>query len=453
MISTWLKQAELPEYSEVLTSLTLTGNYGKQLDGHGYIAWTTRGITIHAQTNGVAQVLQELGGGKKTIGKLLPDNHYFRLDAKTQSGKTLVIDRVMPTGSYIHSESEYVAWKWEQNDILSIVQVTDNAGDKSFAGRTEILIVPQAIKIFPRSSTTHYENPVFGTTSTALDWLQYRCKLGTVSMRNRESGTFHVCLTDAESTSFDELFAIVSAVSFLSGRAAGFHAIEMHSGEATIQRFGWLKPKKTQNRLSPPIDSTRMNVEAYESFLAKMTDYFLSERGANVANLLFACHDSVDDNITTRAMVVCAALEGLLKPYSKELTVTSGLSADDKEKVITFCSDEGFSETITKRLQGFMSGMESPSVDQVLQSWIQKDFLNICQDDHKAWKSLRNRVMHGERITGRQEKKLQQHITDLDRMINMLNKITMHEAGYTGKYYDCSVYGYRNLTKPLGQAN
>lgn len=449
MLMGFLKDAESCNYSEALVSLRLIGNFGKTLDGQGKITWDESGVSIQAQTNGASELQKSMFGPQQKIGELLPDEFYFRLEGKTQAGQIVTIDRVMPENYKMHSGSEHVDWNLGRHDILDLVKVTDKIAHQKLSGTTEFLLSPEEIGTFPRLSETTYENPFFGSKSTRRDWLQFECKLGQVSAQKRECGIIRCKIKHESQIKLEELEAIQAAIAFLTGRQVGFRAVEIRWNNETHRYFGWRSPKRSANRMSPPIGLAITSVQLYETFLSKLTAYFLTPRGIEVASLIYACQDSTDNSFTTHAMVVCAALEGMLKPYSKELVVSSGLSADDKATIVAFCNKTELPENAVRRLEGFMNGMESPSVDQVLRNWIEDGYLEVSTSDHKAWKSLRNAVMHGTRVLAKTtQKKTQKRIDEIGRLTNLINKLAMSEAEYFGRYHDCSIHQEKVLQDP-----
>jgi hypothetical protein len=430
ILTRFLREAETCCFSETLVSLRLTGNFCKNLEGQGKITWGESGVSIQAQTNGGFELQESMAGPQQKIGEILPDEFYFRLEGETQDGQTVTIDRVMPHNYSTHSESEDVEWNLGKNDILDLVKVTEKIEHETLSGTTEFFLSPEKIGTYTRRSKPINENQMLGK----LDRLQIQCKLGLISAQKRESGTIHCKLKHESQIKLEELEAIQAAIAFLTGTQVGFRAVEIRWENEIHRYFGWRSPKHSANKMSPPIGLAITSVELYEPFLSKLTDYFLTPRGVDVAGFIYACHDSIDNSFTSNAMVVCAVLEGMLKPYTKELVVSSGLSADEKGSIVTFCKESGLSENLVKRLDGFMKGMESPSADQVLRNWIDDGFLDVSVEDHRAWKSLRNPAMHGTRLIlpTTTSGKIQKRIDEIGRLTNLINKLTMFEAGYFG---------------------
>ena len=450
MLIGWLKEAESLELSEQLVSLTLTGNFGKKLKGKGTISWVEGEVSLKAWTDGAEEIRLSMASKSQVeVGKLLPDEFFYRLEAVTQTGQNLIIERVMPDRFSIHSNSEDTSWDFRSQDLERPIRMTDSIEHKKLAGKIEFFLFPDHVHQFPRTSETVTKNPRFGSRSSTHDWLQFVCSLGEVSARKRPSGVIHVRIQNSASVDLQKLQAIRTAFCFLTGKFTNFQAMEIRWGDKTERFFGWPVANSSKNRLSPPLGIANCAWHMYETFLSKLTDYFLTERGGEVAGLIYACQDSADNNFTTHAMVVCASVEALLKPYSKNLEVSSGLSSDDKTSIVQFCKDQKFTENIINRLSGFMGGMESPSVDQVFRNWMDESFIGVTKKDHAAWKSLRNSVMHGQQILYNTTKtKTQKSFDSLNRLRNLFNKIILHEAGYDGQFYDYANHENRTFGSP-----
>ena len=445
MLMGFLKEAEKCNYSATLVSLRLIGNFGKTLYGQGEITWGESGVSIQAQTNGGPELQKSMFGPQQKIGEILPDEFYFRLEGETQDGQVVTISRVMPHNFHTHFGKEHVDWNFGQHELLDLVKVTEKINDEIPSATTEFFLSPEVIDTYPRRSKPN-ENQLLGKP----DRLQIQCKLGLVSAQKRESETIHCEIKHDSQIKLEQLNAIQSAIAFMTGRPVGFRAVEIRRENEIHRYFGWRSPKCPANRMSSPIGLAITSIPLYEKFLSKLTDYFLTPRGVNVAGFIYACHDSIDNSFTTNAMVVCAVLEGMLKPYTKELVVSSGLTADDKGKVVAFRKESEFPEKVVKRLEGFMTGMESPSVDQVMRNWIDDGFLDVSTADHKAWKSLRNPAMHGTRLVlpTTTSAKIQKRVDEMGRLTNLINKLIMFEAGYFDRYHDCSLHQERELHEP-----
>ncbi len=349
-------------------------------------------------------MLQQFGRAPCPLGHLIPDNYYLRLKGQSCDGETISIRRISPEDYDIHTGHSTTVWRIPQSSVFSEVEIS---GATKLSGNdvcTELLLSPLTIH-WPRSSTAIYENHHFGSRAFSRDWLEFECSLGKVVAQRIDSNFARVRVIHSNENLHVGL-SLTLAFSFVASRTVNLIAIETTAETATSRTI--LPPKwpNSRNRLAPPLREKAEFNPNVEHLLSQAADFFATDTGKQAGNLLHMCFGSVDSIFSTHALVVCVALESMIKLLVKKMNTEPTISDEQRESILTHLDEIGLGDQLVSRFSSFIGKVDETSPKNVLHALAAKRLLGISKDDVKAWDRLRNRIAHGKLLmagTGKTE--------------------------------------------------
>lgn len=439
LLDDWLTIVEKGNFSWPLTELRLKRTDGIVFEGSGHLTWDTeRGVRLQANTAGAEHLRGSFGEVPFRIGQVIPATAYLRLEARTQDGWDVHVERISSGwGHHLHWASEHVVWDIKEG-VSSIVEFS-RTNDSPNEVRTSMLLETVHLSLWPRQSQFIDENPRLGRRSSRADWLEVDTSIGKLIARQRQNelAEAHLVLGDSsEINHFDAANAVGLAFGFLLGHTVNVIGRESHLSNETRRVLNPIAPT-IKRACSPPLGYGPDLFEFVEPLLCKAMDFFVSKRGREIGNSLYACWDSADNNFTIRALVRCAVLEELIRIISDKSETISGIDDGEIERLLGVLKDGDYGKRFIERLKGFLGQLKYPSAKNVLKEWVEDGVLEIGHDDIKAWGDLRNATAHGKLIvTGEEREKLQQYVDASHRVENLINKLVLQSMGYEGKFFD-----------------
>jgi hypothetical protein len=447
MSQEWLDTMLDGDYQADLVRIAFEGGDGVRCEGQGRIAWTRdAGVRLDALTNGTDCVLKHILS-RNTPGKLLGDEYYMRVSARTADDWALSIERVDPENCEIRTEKGTVVWTIDQSQINSQVILTES-GTSTRTAITEFLLAPFECSRWPRASEFSYDNPWFGWRREKLDWLEFATSVGKVGACQWRNDVLKIKIrhTQPDGDRERELNAIRMAFNLLHGRTSNILASETTGGGETVRRFRLPSARQRDTRFFAPLGWPSRLPRCFEPLLSKAVDCFITESGGEIADYVYACHDSRDNTMSTHVMVLCATLEALIREVDEGRGETVALTGQQKDKLRTFLAQElNLDEKSVDRIMGLLSMLGQKPPQTTMKEWTQSGFLGIEKADTDAWLYLRRPVMHGELMRWRDADETQRQFDALRRVTNVTNKLLLHLIGYQGDYFDWVTYHERSF--------
>lgn len=443
-------------------SLTLVEGDSTRFSGSGRLVWREdEGIRVHAITDGGEQLVRRFGFGLP-VGQLVPFERYLSISGETQT-RWLASTRPSHTGGSTASmESAHVIWDFNAEDV-SLSRAALREGNHPRVLRA--LLGPSP-KSWSRPTTTESHNEHFGLQqSSRYDSFVFQTELGTVGARARSDVWFEIQMNMPQSSHtaepFDVLVALARAFGFLLGRRVGIRGFE-DVAPGTERRY--LDPWKgvTENALLPPLGSRAAYVENAERLLGMASNFFLTERGRSVGELLDLCWDTVDNNWTVHLTSVSICLEGLIRMASEQPELQhsedrdEGFTPADLQAIERWLGSNPAALTTrsVERLRNFLRGLPSRAPSDVLWDWRRKGLLGISREDIEAWKRTRHPAAHAGLIGPIQDRdRLQARVTRFFRVQNLMNRVILRLMNYQGRYVDYSQQGWPEVNFPHSAAS
>lgn len=182
-------------------------------------------------------------------------------------------------------------------------------------------------------------------------------------------------------------------------------------------------------------------------FLARASDFFASDIGAAVGNYLLVGMDSRNNTFTTHSLVLCVVLEGLARFFRLQQDVPSDdaseppMTPDREQAVKTALIDAGFSERKSRRIVGWIKGMDKGTSGKNSLNDLAAEGIVVTPEDVKAWTELRNKPAHGHLLmTEEDAADHQSYIDCICRVSNLINKLLLQAIGYEGPYFDYTTW-------------
>lgn len=444
MSNHFISDVQAGEITLPLVDLKLLRGDGQAHVGTGHLVWTADGCRLDAVTDGGSIVWGEFGRFGLTPGEIIPDDHYLALAGRTQDGWRISIERLDNGGYEHHVDQESLIWRMSDRSFRShlIYEQERSHGDETAAA---FVVIGSGVDLgtWPRSSETRVENPVFGRSRQQKDWLQFETSFGPVAVRMAESDSIQIRARSVKDCQMsDARSAIQKALSYVDGRRCEYSAFCEYDGK-TERR--WLKSFKDRSRLQRiyrPFNGTAMMTPCLEPMLSCLCNFFLTEEGKAIYELLDAWMDATENRFTSRVMVECGVVEALARiicennpAIGSEEQPDEVLSAVDDLKSHLTAMD--LSESTQTRLTGLLGTVRNRSAKDRLYAIQRSGWCGIQQDEIKSWNALRNKVMHGNSAVGDGSlPRFQKAVDHSAKIANLINKMVLQAAGYAGQFFD-----------------
>lgn len=450
MFDDWLDILLRGSYETTIPAIRIASGVLGPCQGSGRLSWQDhQRIRVQAETDNAAQLRGTFTGVVDTPGRLIPHDTYFAATGCTHDGWELTTNPVPRDGYHVRTDSPHVVWDFTTHGFR-LARTTQN-------GRVRILraLLGPPPDSWIRCSETEFRNPCFGFLSFRQDWLFTATSFGRVVARQRSELWFEVKLeiesTPARAEPSHLLTAVARAFSFVLGRRCFVRGHEDLSPDSTTRYVEIASRPPTRSTILQPLGWQMAYLQNVERLLGPCIDFFLTDSGEEVAQHLYVCWDSADNAFATQLAVASIALEGLLRlaagsPGSGQ---QSSLAADrDTFETWLDRNPESLTPHFIARLRGFLGMLNQPPrpVD-ILRSWRARQLLGVNDQDIEAWSRTRNSSAHAALIAPAPNRdELQNRVTRLDRVVNLINRIVLQLIGYTGNYVDYSQPGHPEVS-------
>lgn len=432
----WLRDVSQGQFETELVDVQLT-NQSNRFSGDGFLKWTgIEGARLECLTDGADQMIGRMGKGPCLPGQIIPDAYYLRLHAKTQSGETVEIERILPDNCHIRVGHPTIVWRIGPQTICSSIRISKTVRRAERPDTAYVLF--DAVDImWPRSSEFECKNPHFGDSTSKFDWLEYTCSAGSVVVQQLANGMAGLQITPQIPATDIDVNAFGLAFSFLVSRIVNVVAHESRSGDSICRVLHLPTRRLSDARFALPLGDGHQLSGHFEELLSKATNFFLTETGKEIGNLLHMCLGSVDAAFTTHALVVCVVLESLIKKVCANRPHRSSISAQQAESIFQHLEAIQLPQNITNRFRGFIDKLDVANPKNVLHEWAANGAMGLTKADINAWDFLRNSAAHGRLLwDDDQIEEKQKHLQKLHRVKNIINKILLSVMSYKGRYFD-----------------
>ena len=375
-------------------------------------------------------------------GRLIPEKEHLRAIAKTQSGWELQSDPFHLDGYHVQSGASNVLWDL----LVQGLTLTQPSTFTQTASRTIKAMIGLPLRHWPRVTETEVTTSHSTQRSSKCDWLLISSKIGEVIAHERSPDWFEVKFTTDDPTETKRLIsAIARAFGFVTGRRIEVRGYEEFARELQTRRLHLWDRSKSKNTLYPPLGIGINSLKNVENLLGRMIDFFLTKSGEKVAQHLELCWDTCDNWLETRLAIVGICVEGLLREADAAVPLDAETLRSDRRIVQSWRRklERNLSGAFIRRLNGFLSRIADRSPSDVLRDWETSSFLGVCREDTKAWKELRNSATHARNVGEFQDDcSIQDALDKFGRVVNLMNRIVLHLAHYSGTYTDYAAVGW-----------
>lgn len=426
-----------------LTACRLVDGRGNTFNGQGHLVWTASdGVHITLTTDGAEQLKKQFGKPVVPAGTIVPKDVFLTLSGKTMDQWNISISRLAPSGHDFHFDSPEVVWRFGGNQVLSDVEWTRELGiERHFV---DFLLWPARLPMWPRFSETAYNNPRFARKVEARDWLECTCATGVIAAR-RISDDKVLVRAECKSQELGDGVVQASALAFsyLMGKATCVMGSQMVIGKQMRRVLPRFRVEPKDNDIAPPLGTGYELTGQFESFLQKAIEFFSTEQGAEVGNLLYACWDAADNTFTTQTIVVCTVVESLVNKLSAGEDIAAPLTDEQSEALKKAVIGMKFSDAFQKRLAGFLTNINAVNVKNLLNKWADESRLGITRADATAWSALRNATAHGHRLSGGDAAKRQEQVRNRARVESLINRLVLSMMKYEGRFHDTADWQFK----------
>jgi len=454
MFDHWLDILQRGNYDLALPTLTITRGTAIHCQGSGWLTWQQgSGLVLRATTNGVNALFAAMADDHE-VGQLLPRESFLSVSGTSQDEWCVNLTQVPLDGYHIHGPSPHVVWNLSSPGVT----LSRPARRRGKNRKLHALFGPPP-ETWVRGTETEVRHPDFGRRIGALDWLEATTSAGRVVVRKRTDDWCEVVvyLSEAAVTrnAFDVLNAVGRAFSFVLGRRVHLRGYEDFTPETDIRYLYAAEIRPTRNGLYQPLGRSDVFRTSIEPLLGLAINFFLTERGTQVARHMHLCWDTADNDIQTQMSTASIVAEGLLLlATSRAQPPDPGFTPQDREAASRWLreNEQTLSPRFVARVRGLLGTLNHRRPIDVLQDWRQRSVLCVTQDDVEAWRELRNSTAHARLVEpGGNRQQFQTRLDYLRRVLNLLNRVVLMMMGYNGQYTDYSSPGWPDCAFPLPQ--
>lgn len=454
LISDWIATLLGGTLEVVLPTAKLIRGASVEFRGSARLVWQGGSdVRVFAETDGAATLIEEYGQSGIAPGQLLPREALVTVTGRTQDGWDTSTIPVPGDGYSLHAGSPHVIWDFTTGG-LSLSRPAPHGSERRKRVLRGLLGPPP--KDWIRGTEIEVRNEYFGRRSWKLDWLQASTSFGLVAARRRSDQWFEVQIVIEQvpprEDSIEILWAVARAFGFVLGRRLVIRGLENLVPERETRHLFGVEREPTRKSLPPPLGSGTAYRDHVEALLGRAIDFFITERGEQVARHLYLCWDTADNAFPTQLAVVGICVEALLRIASQNSKGTdSGYTDNDRAALEAWLgkTKDSLSERFVARLQGFIAALHHRRPVDILWEWQRNARLGVSAEDIDAWEKTRHPAAHGGlggRIPERSELQLQ--LNRLYRVFNLMNRIVLELVGYRGQYVDYSKAGWPEADFP-----
>lgn len=431
-------------FEVALPMLKLVQGASAEFRGSGRVVWQGNAeVRVLAATDGAEALIEGYGRSGVTLGQLVPHETFVSATGRTQEGWDASTSPVPLDGYKVHGDSPHVIWDFASPG-LSLSRPTPQGAERRQRVLRGVLGPPP--KDWIRATETEVRNEYFGGRSWKLDWLQARTSFGLVAARQRSDQWFEVQIaidrTPPRGEGLEILWAVARAFGFILGRRLVIRGFEDLLPDLETRNLAFFDREPTKNSLPLPLGSGSAYRDHVEVLLGRAIDFFMTERGEQVARHLYLCWDTADDAFPTRLAVAGICVEALLRMAAEGSEDSDrGYTERDKAAIEEWltANNASLSKRFVKRLRGFIGALDHRRPVDILWEWQRSGRLGVTAEDIYAWEKTRNPAAHGS-LAGRapERTELQLQLSRLYRVFNLMNRIVLELIGFEGQYVDYS---------------
>lgn len=439
-----------------LPALTLIRGDGLRFEGSGRLRWK-RGspIRISARTDGGKALLDSFWRERIQLGSLLPATDYLSVEAEATEGLVLSGVHTPCSGYRISDRSPRVVWNLEPPRLT-----LSRLGRGEGADRTVRALLGPPPSRWPHLTVIGPQDSDSRGTSWKRDALRAAVVFGEMAARQRSDQWFEVIATmnrlpEAEGEAV--LVAIRNAFSFMLGRRVSVLGYQEQLPDRVDCHIIATDQTSTKGHLLEPIGSGAAYYEHAESLVGRAVDFFLTDQGGKVAQDLALSWELVDCSLRAQHIVVCICLEALLGMMPNGTTDPERDRLEsDRRKLLDWCqgNPDSLSPQFVNRIQGWAGQIHKRRAGDVLHGCRKLGPVRVHKADIDAWDRIRNSSVHGGRnALSMDGADVQANLDDLFRLVNLVNRFTLHLMGYKGRYknYGQPHWPETDFPEPVGQ--
>lgn len=373
-------------------------------------------------------------------GELIPDSHYYRLEAIDVTGNVWINPSVMPKFEHrVHAEILTFACDHIEAQISA-----DNKADFVH------FVFPEDLK-FPMNISTSHKELVRGQERLSI---KRTLSSGTASGMQVH---YHRCSIDKTGDAF-ELVALalasdnrqvperfderlLEAIRFCSATRASPVMSEVSQAGQRVIRLAKAVP--LNNGLIP---SPLSDVGASQDFYRLMGCYFdyacqnaEGSGGAQLSAKLEGLFTLKGVWLETIALLLCVTTEGILDdPHFKPLGKPNATLLGLLKELFDWVKKAPVDRSLRDRALSAMGSMKSNRPVDKMYALVKAGALD--EADVASWKFLRNPSAHGSFEVD--ENKLQELLDHVYRLVTLIYKLTFLKIGYVGKFSDYARRGW-----------
>ena len=433
------------ECSEMV--LTRTGANGLVVRGPGEVWQNDEGILqfkMFALPEGYRGVL-EYSFRQRTVGRLLPDEDFFTLEAQDFAQRRWISPRVLPGCRGGHA----------QGMVCGRLQELVRTEIQPF-GREHcyIRLLIKGKLVFPCNQGTENIIRIGGVD---------RQMSNTLNVAFIEDGDYHFEIAHegehsvislqlpADQATSSTPSRIHESLQFVLGRQLAIMVVETNAGnQSNIRLVSALD--RDRGQLPPPLLFHQLDQGGFvwRMFMC----YFRHVHALNqigwhpISRHIGSAIESSAASIDAAVLALAVAVEGLVGECFPNLVPANPEFLSNLDNALAALQNVALSESTRNRINGSLNAMRRPRNSDVLHAFIAARNLTPCL--YESWSRLRNAAAHGGGTGGRE---IIETLELRDEVLFLFYSIVFAAINYSGQRTDYSVMGCPQAVWPILQQN
>lgn len=377
---------------------------------------------------GITDFMQELNENNEKVGKLIPEDSYYKLKAQSVNGDLFFCHRV-----YLRDHFNFKVYTCEICAELIITNNLDFTNSK--VARIEI---PYTIKL-PYNHALQSEKKYsdkWTSASTSLEIFEIQVENLTIDIFSKKNMTI-ILVQGEDQILVKDIQSIITTIEFLTASIIDRYVIEFEYQGQFKKIFHFYFEQRTEilNGYPPLRISITIDRGSYTEMFLKFFTFIKLNNGITIERTFRRIISSRNSFIINYAQTLTTAVEKLLKEYFSNNSLK--LNKSEIELIVAEIEKTTVCEKIKRRLKGMIwniFGQERS--DNILLDLVEKS--KIDRNFYDIWKTLRNSVNHGEDPS----QDLNVYHNYCSTNLVLYYKLIFLLIDYKGSYSDYSTIGY-----------
>lgn len=369
------------------------------------------------------------------VGELLKGDDYFSLSAKDLRGNIWKADRLL-INTDVGVDGSIIA----RSKIHELTSIQDYPVDAKKVN--DFLIYPYSGK-YPVNMVTHSQETSIRGTTRGFETNMAEYKIKSASVIAKQTKDFLEITVENKNVK-DNISNnhITEALEFILAKPMHLIYSQRIVGNRKIIRLRSFDNYQSRTIFQPPISISSIEFKSVNLLFKKYLEHIAKLKKDSfhpIASFIHSVIQAGEGSIEALGLTLAVTIEGMINSEFTKLKTPKDISVKEKEDILNYIIAGKFPSRIEERLKGMIENIDQTRAKDKLYK-LQKNGI-IQADEIKAWDKLRNPAVHPNK---NKPKEINEYKDQIDRATVLLYKLIFLKIGYTGKFQNYSVKGWKS---------